>query len=327
MKGKKIILTGGAGFIGSCILSLFNSIGLENIVVVDDLGKSDKWRNLTGKYFQDYIQKEDFLKMLHERKFDGSVECVVHMGACSSTTEKDADYLMKNNYSYTKDLSLWCAGRGIRFIYASSGATYGDGSSGFGDDDENTLKLKPSNAYGFSKAAFDSFALRTGLVSKIAGLKFFNVFGPNEYHKGEMASVVYKSYISIMEKGYVELFKSNCPEYRDGEQVRDFVYVKSCQKAIFWLFERKDVCGIFNLGTGKPRTWNDLARAVFSAMGLKQDIRYVEMPENLRDRYQNYTQADNRKLVNAGFSQNFPDLEDSVDDYVKNYLSKGFAIL
>lgn len=327
MNAKYFVLTGGAGFIGSCVLSYLNGMGKDDVLVVDDMGRGEKWRNLSGKRFEDYINKQEFAAKIEKGIFDRDVGCVVHMGACSSTTETDAEYMMNNNYAYTKKLAQWSAKKGVRFIYASSGATYGDGSLGFSDDDENTLKLKPRNVYGFSKAAFDNWAIKSGLVSKIAGLKFFNVFGPNEYHKGDMSSVVYKSYLNVKEKGFIELFESDSRKYENGMQMRDFVYVKSCQKIIWWLIENENVCGIYNVGTGKPRTWNDLAQAVFAATGKKEDIRYKKMPEQLKGKYQNFTCAENIKLKKAGYTEKFPELEDSVKDYVKNYLENDFSFI
>ncbi|MBN1620443.1 ADP-glyceromanno-heptose 6-epimerase [candidate division WOR-3 bacterium] len=327
MKKNKIILTGGAGFIGSCVLSLLNEKGLHDIIIIDNLGKGEKWRNLTGKRFEDYINKDHFIKSLEKGFFNGLVDSVIHMGACSSTTETDGEYIMRNNYLYSKKLASLCVEKGIRFIYASSGATYGDGSKGFSDEDSVTLELKPSNLYGFSKAAFDNWAILSGAVSKTAGLKFFNVFGPNEYHKGEMSSVVFKAYLSIKKKGYVELFESCDEKYEDGMQMRDFVYVKNCLQIIWWLLQNSNVCGIYNSGTGKPRTWIDLAKAVFSAMGIKEDIRFRKMPSELLGKYQNYTCAEMKKLKDAGYGEKFSELEESVKDYVQNYLEKDFAVL
>jgi ADP-L-glycero-D-manno-heptose 6-epimerase len=245
------------------------------------------------------------------------------MGACSSTTERDADYLWNNNYLYTKTLAEWSLQRGIRFIYASSAATYGDGTQGFSDDHSKINILKPINMYGYSKQLFDLWALKNHVENKIAGIKFFNVFGPNEYHKADMTSVIFKAFHQIKETGKVRLFKSYLPKYPDGGQLRDFVYVKDCLNVMWWLFNNPAANGIFNLGTGKARTWNDLIKAVFAAMGIKTNIEYIEMPESLRNQYQYFTEAQMSKLKKAaGCPVVFSPLEDSVRDYVVNYLQK-----
>jgi len=248
------------------------------------------------------------------------VSSVVHMGACSSTTERDADYLWENNYLYSREVADWALRHNARFIYASSAATYGDGSSGFSDDHEIISRLKPSNMYGYSKQVFDLWVLKNKLENKMAGIKFFNVYGPNEYHKGDMVSVIYKAFHQIQETGKVRLFKSYKKEYPDGGQMRDFIYVKDCANVMWWLLENPSVNGIYNLGTGKARTWNDLIAAVFSSMGRKTNIQYIEMPEPLRNQYQYFTQAQMDKLKKAGCHVNFSSLEDSVRDYVTNYL-------
>jgi ADP-L-glycero-D-manno-heptose 6-epimerase len=242
------------------------------------------------------------------------------MGACSSTTERDADYLWQNNYVYTGELAEWAINRNIRFIYASSAATYGDGSQGFSDDHERINALKPINMYGYSKQVFDLRVLKHSWENQIAGIKFFNVFGPNEYHKEDMSSVIFKAFHQIRQTGKVKLFKSYKPDYPDGGQMRDFVYVKDCINVMWWLFQNPDVNGIFNLGTGRARTWNDLIGAVFAAMGLKTNIEYIEMPEALRNQYQYFTEAKMGKLKTAGCPVDFSTLEDSVRDYVVNYL-------
>ncbi len=250
------------------------------------------------------------------------ISAIVHMGACSSTTERDADYLWENNYLYSRRLAEWALKRNIRFIYASSAATYGDGTQGFSDDHRKISKLKPINMYGYSKQVFDLWVLKNKLENKIAGIKFFNVFGPNEYHKGDMTSVIFKAFHQIKETGKVRLFKSYKKEYPDGGQMRDFVYVKDCVDVMWWLFNNPKVNGIFNLGTGKARTWNDLIKAVFAAMGRKTNIQYIEMPESLRNQYQYFTEAEMNKLKAAGCPVKFSSLEDSVRDYVVNYLQQ-----
>jgi len=317
-----IVVTGGAGFIGSAVAWKLNAEGIDDIVIVDSLGTSVKWKNLVNRRFADYLDKDDFLELVLDDAVPFDVDAVIHMGACSSTTETDADYLIENNYRYTAQLAGWAVGRNIRFIYASSAATYGDGSMGFSDDDGVTITLRPINMYGYSKQLFDLWALRNGLGTKIAGIKFFNVFGPNEYHKGDMRSVVHKSFGQIRETGKVKLFKSHRPDFHDGEQKRDFIYVKDCAEVIWWLLNNSEVTGIFNLGTGRARTWNALTKAVFSAMGIDPEIEYIDMPESVRQHYQYFTEAKMDKLLSTGCPLRTMSLEDAVSDYVRNYLEK-----
>jgi ADP-L-glycero-D-manno-heptose 6-epimerase len=317
-----IIVTGGAGFIGSAFVSKLNQEGIDDIIIVDRLGKSDKWKNLVNLRYVNYLHKDDFFELIYNDTINFDVEAIIHMGACSSTTERDADYLWQNNFAYTGLLAEWAIEHNIRFIYASSAATYGDGTRGFSDDHGKIKELKPINMYGYSKQVFDLRALRESWEDKIAGLKFFNVFGPNEYHKGDMSSVIFKAFHQIKETGKVNLFKSYNPEYKDGGQMRDFVYVKDCVEVMWWLFNNKDVNGIFNLGTGTARTWNDLIRAVFTAMEIRYNVEYIEMPEYLRNQYQYFTQAEMKKLEDFGCPVKFSSLEESVNDYVVNYLKQ-----
>jgi len=317
-----IIVTGGAGFIGSAFVWKLNQEGIEDIVVVDRLGKTDKWKNLVNLRFVNYIHKDEFYDLIYNDTLSFDVEAIIHMGACSSTTERDADYLWQNNFAYTGQLVEWALERNIRFIYASSAATYGDGKQGFSDDHSKISELKPINMYGYSKQVFDLRVLRHSWEDKIAGIKFFNVFGPNEYHKADMTSVIFKAFNQIKETGKVRLFKSYLPQYPDGGQMRDFVYVKDCIDVLWWLFKNQDINGIFNLGTGKARTWNDLISAVFAAMGTRQKIEYIEMPEPIRNQYQYFTQAEMDKLHSVGYPVSFSSMEDSVRDYVVNYLQK-----
>ena len=317
-----IIVTGGAGFIGSAFVWRLNQEGIGDIVIVDRLGTTDKWKNLVNLRFVNYIHKDDFHEMIYNDTVRFDVDAIVHMGACSSTTERDADYLWQNNNVYTGLLAEYAIEHGIRFIYASSAATYGDGTQGFSDDHGKINKLKPINMYGYSKQVFDLRTLKHSWENNIAGIKFFNVFGPNEYHKGDMTSVIFKAFHQIKETGKVRLFKSYLPQYPDGGQLRDFVYVKDCIDVMWWLFKNQDVNGIFNLGTGKARTWNDLINAVFAAMGIKPNIEYIEMPESLRNQYQYFTQAEMDKLGQSGCPVDFSTLEDSVRDYVVNYLQQ-----
>jgi ADP-L-glycero-D-manno-heptose 6-epimerase len=315
-----IVVTGGAGFIGSAMIWKLNAEGIKDILVVDALDTSDKWRNLVNRHFTDYLDQREFLEKIKADTLPGNIKAVVHMGACSATTERDSHYLMQNNYQYTQRLAEWALSRKVRFIYASSGATYGDGALGYSDSDETTSRLKPLNMYGYSKHLFDLWALRSGAIKHLAGLKFFNVFGPNEYHKDEMRSVVHKAWGQIKSADRVKLFKSYLPAYRDGEQVRDFVYIKDVVEVIWWLLGRTQINGIYNIGTGRARTWKDLVQAVFTAMDRPLQIEFIEMPENLRDRYQYRTEAAVEKLRRAGYAEDFHSLEDGVRDYVQNYL-------
>jgi ADP-L-glycero-D-manno-heptose 6-epimerase len=318
-----IIVTGGAGFIGSNIVKGLNDAGEDKIIIVDRLGKADKWKNLLDRKFLDYEHKDDFLEKVERGLFDHGVWAIFHMGACSSTTEKDADYLAANNYGYSKKLaSRFAAKEGLRFIYASSAATYGDGSNGYSDEHAAVPSLRPLNMYGFSKHIFDLWGLQTGFLKRAVGLKYFNVFGPNEYHKGDMRSVAIRAYFQAKKAGRVRLFKSYRPEYRDGEQQRDFVYVRDAVRITLHFLEHPYINGIFNAGTGRPRNFNDLATAVFKALGQEPTIEYIDMPEGLEKRYQYYTAADVRKLRDSGFGAEFTSLEEAIQDYVVNYLEK-----
>jgi len=321
-----IIVTGGAGFIGSALIAELNKRQISDILVVDELGPDQKWKNLRNLSFADYVEKGDFLELVIEGKLDGPVDVVFHLGACSDTTETNASYLVKNNYEYSKLLAQWATDADIRFIYASSAATYGDGSAGFCDDEEKIEVLRPLNMYGYSKHLFDMWARRAGLLSKIVGLKYFNVFGPNEYHKSDMMSFVVKAFEQIKTTGKVRLFKSYQPEYADGEQVRDFLYVKDAVNMTLFFFDNLYINGIFNIGTGETRTWNDLVIAVFMGMGRKPNIEYIEMPASIRNQYQYFTQADLSKLRKAGYSKQTTPLEDAIRDYIQNYLEKGLYL-
>jgi ADP-L-glycero-D-manno-heptose 6-epimerase len=317
---KKLVVTGGAGFIGSALVHKLNKEGIDDIVIVDALAESEKWRNLVGLRYSDYLHKNDFIGKVSTDTLNFVPQAVLHMGACSQTTMCDADFLMENNYRYTQVLAHWAVTRGIRFIYASSAATYGSGTVGFSDEVDLGL-LRPLNRYGYSKHLFDLHAERSGLLKKITGLKFFNVFGPNEYHKGEMTSVVFKAFHQIKKTGRMKLFKSHREDYKDGEQIRDFVYVKDCVEVMWWLLTHESVNGLFNLGTGKARTWNDLAKALFNAMGCPLRIDYMEMPETLRGSYQYFTQAGMDRLKKTGCPLVFRSLEEAVRDYIVNHLA------
>lgn len=316
-----IVLTGGAGFIGSCFLEKLNAEGLSDIIVVDHLDASEKWKNLLGKQFADYIQKDDFLRLIQEHKMPRPKK-VVHMGACSSTQLTDAGYYIKNNYEYSKILAEWALAQKAEFIYASSAATYGDGGQGYSDRDEFTPSLTPLNMYGYSKHLFDLWVLNNGIEKDVTGIKFFNVFGPNEYHKDDMRSVICKAFPRMRDEGKISLFKSYREEYADGEQKRDFIYIKDAVEVMWYFFSEPKVKGIYNLGTGKARSWNDIANAMFSALGKEPDIEYIEMPAHLKPKYQYFTEADMSKLRDAGCVHEFLSLEESVKDYVVNYLAK-----
>ncbi len=317
-----IVLTGAAGFIGSCILSRLNALGFTDIITVDHLDDDAKKKNLEGKKFCDYFDKKNFLEKIRLGQFDQDIRAVIHMGACSSTVLQDKKYFEENNFRYSCEVAKWALSKNARFIYASSAATYGDGSRGYNDDDASTLRCKPLNLYGESKQNFDAWVLKNNLIGKAVGLKFFNVFGPNEYHKGQMRSVVAKAYEKVAREGKMFLFKSYKAEYADGEQKRDFIYVKDAVDVVVYFFDHPGINGIYNVGTGKARTWNDLARALFAAVGKKPDIQYVEMPEELRGQYQYFTQANMDKLRSAGYAKPFTPLEDAVKDYAE-YLAKG----
>jgi len=318
-----IVLTGGAGFIGSCFLWKLNSMGIKDVLVVDHLNETEKWKNLIGKKYYDYIQKEDFFNAVVHRQVP-KPEAIVHLGACSSTTLTDADYYIKNNYEYSKVMALWAFELGIPFIYASSAATYGDGAFGYDDDAKKLHTLAPLNMYGYSKHMFDLWLLNNGYINKTAGIKFFNVFGPNEYHKGDMRSVICKNYDDVAGKGVIKLFKSYKKEYGDGDQRRDFVYIKDVVEAMYFLLDNPSKTGIFNLGTGKSRTWNDIAKSMFAAAGKKENIEYIDMPESLKPKYQYFTEAKMDNLKAAGYKKPFMELEDSVKDYCGYLKNKSY---
>jgi ADP-L-glycero-D-manno-heptose 6-epimerase len=318
-----IVVTGGAGFIGSALVWELNERGRTDILVVDHLGTSEKWKNLVPRRFSDYLDRQAFLENLENL---GEIETIFHLGACSATTERDADYLMENNYRYTKTLAEYALKHNTRFIYASSAATYGDGSLGFRDTHLQIPHLRPLNMYGYSKQLFDLWALQNDCLDRIAGIKFFNVFGPNEYHKDTMKSVFCRAFEQINNAGKIELFESYHPDYPDGGQKRDFVYIKDCVKVLVWLSENPSANGIFNLGTGTARTWNDLAHAMFAAMDVAPRIDYIPMPDALRGKYQYFTEATMDKLRAAGYDAPFFSLEAAAADYV-SYLQRDNAVL
>jgi ADP-L-glycero-D-manno-heptose 6-epimerase len=324
-----IIVTGGAGLIGSAIVQHLNRLGREDILIVDHLGHTDKWRNLSPLCFLDYMEKDAFEQLLDSNTLtnrlpgDSTLDAVFHLGACSATTEPDATYLIKNNFEYTRKLALAALADDARFVYASSAATYGDGEHGFVDDDSCIAQLRPMNMYGYSKQLFDLWAQRSGLLDKIVGIKYFNVYGPNEQHKGDMRSLVLKAYEQIGATGTLRLFKSYRPEYGDGEQLRDFIYVKDAAAMTVHFLNNRDADGIFNVGGGTTVSWNRLARAVFTAMGQPVNIEYIDMPESIRNTYQYLTCAETAKIHAAGYDKEVTSVEDAVADYVRNYLVPG----
>jgi ADP-L-glycero-D-manno-heptose 6-epimerase len=316
---KQTIVTGGAGFIGRNLVAALNAREEDNILIVDRLGTGEKWKNLQGLRFDDLVDIDDFRKRVRESGLPQTVT-VFHLGACSATTERNADFLADNNYRYSRELSEACLKSGARFIYASSAATYGSGDLGYFDNDALLSNFQPLNMYGYSKHMFDLWAHRTGALEKIAGLKYFNVYDPHEEHKEDMRSVVHKAFHQILATGETTLFKSYRPDYKDGEQQRDFVHVKDAVALTLFFYDHPEVNGLFNCGTGKARTWIDLATAVFAALGKEPNIRFVDMPEHLRAKYQYFTQADMAKARAAGFDYDFLTLEDGVKHYVQEYL-------
>lgn len=322
---SRVLVTGGAGFIGSAVVWALNREGCTNIVIADPSSQAERRHNLDSLHFIDFLEPGDMLSRLSSgslAKFD----FIFHLGACSSTTETDTDYLRRNNYEFSRDLAAAALSAGTRFVYASSAATYGAATIMDDTDPRNLEGLRPLNPYGQSKQMMDLHAWRQGWLEHIVGLKYFNVFGPNENHKGEMRSVVHKSYGQVTETGVIRLFKSYRPDYRDGEQRRDFLYVKDAVAMTLYLAAHRDANGIFNLGSGQAHTWNELARAIFAALGCTPRMEYVEMPNSIRTFYQYFTQADIGKLRAVGYKQAITPLENAVHDYVVNYLVPGKSL-
>ena len=323
-----IIVTGAMGFIGSGVVRYLNQKGYKNLVLVDDVQETSKWKNLVGKNYFEIVSRWELFDFLEGREKE--IEAIIHLGACSDTTETDGDYLMENNYRFSIQLAEYAIYNQIRFIYASSAATYGNGEFGYSDRHDLLPDLKPMNCYAFSKHAFDLWALNQNILNQIVGLKYFNVFGPNEAHKKKMASMVYHLYHQIHQTGKAQLFQSNDPvHYKDGDQVRDFIYVKDAVR-LTCSFLENELTGIFNIGSGHPKSWNELSKAVFKAMGKQVNIEYIPMPQQLHDSYQNYTAADMQKYVHALQENKLPafyttPIEDAIKDYVQNYLVKGLT--
>lgn len=319
-----ILVTGGAGFIGSVLAQELNQRGNDNLIIVDRLGEDTKWRNLQGKKFEEYIHA-DQLFLEENEPLLSEVKAIFHMGACSTTTERNIDYLMDNNFYYSRALFTMAAELDIPFIYASSAATYGDGELGYDDEHKKIDKYRPMNGYGYSKQLFDEWVLRQEQKpSHWFGVKFFNVYGPNEYHKGDMSSLVYKGYHQIKRGGNVKLFKSHREGFADGEQLRDFVYVKDVVRAMIEMAqpEAAEHSGIYNMGTGKANSFKSLIEATFFAMKINPVIEYIDMPESIRHQYQYYTQANMEKFHRVFPNFQFTSLGSAVADYVENHLSQ-----
>lgn len=315
-----IVVTGGAGFIGSAIVQELNHRGVFDILVVDDLDHEEKENNLSAIKYAGLQGKTAFLKAVQSRSLDSPITAIIHMGACSSTTETDQEFLTQNNFEYTRHLAEFSLERDIRFIYASSAATYGDGAHGYRDDETRLDTLHPLNLYGDSKQQFDVWAREQNAFDKIVGLKYFNVYGPNEYHKGDMQSLVRKGFFQIQETGKIRLFKSYKPEYADGGQERDFLYIKDAVAMTLFFLDRPEVGGLFNVGSGVAKNWNHLAQALFSALGKDSNIEYIDMPASIRDQYQYHTKAEMGKIRKAGYDAPITSLEDGIKDYAQNYL-------
>ena len=318
-----IVVTGAAGFIGSCLVSRLNQAGMyREVIVVDDFYKDRKDANLKGKFIRDWIHRDIFLDWLQQ--IPKHIRAVIHLGARTDTTEKDKAIFDRLNLNYSKKLWELCSRHGIPLIYASSAATYGDGSLGYSDDHNLIPSLHPLNPYGDSKQDFDRWVLQQEQTPPFwAGIKFFNVYGPNEYHKGRMASVVFHAFHKIRTSGSMQLFRSHRPDFKDGEQSRDFIYVKDVVDVLYHMMQTQPASGIYNLGTGSARSFLDLTRATFSAMGVEERISFIDTPEDIRETYQYYTQAEMGKLRTAGYDKPFTSLEDGIRDYVQNYLIPG----
>lgn len=318
-KNATIVVTGAAGFIGSCLAGYLNQQGFDNLVLVDDFSAAKKHPNLEGKRYSLQIERDDFFEWLFREK--RQIDFIFHIGARTDTTEFDYGIHQRLNVEYSQKVWNYCTIHNIPMVYASSAATYGAGELGYKDDHELSFRLSPLNPYGVSKNEFDKWVLHQGDHPPFwAGLKFFNVYGPNEYHKARMASVIWHSFNQIRKEGKVKLFKSHRPDFNDGEQLRDFVYVKDVLKVCYWLMEHQPASGIYNLGTGTARTFNDLVKATFAGLDHPVDIVYIDMPTDIRDTYQYFTEADMSKLRATGYNEPFYSLEEGINDYVRNYL-------
>ncbi len=334
-KASTIVVTGAAGFIGSALVGFLNEKGYDNLILVDEFERTDKYPNLEGKRFTEKVDRDQFFTWLEKQA--RPVDFIFHIGARTDTTEFDYSVHERLNVEYTKKVWSYCVQQQVPLVYASSAATYGAGELGYNDDHEVPYKLKPLNPYGVSKNEFDKWALQQEAQPPFwAGLKSFNVYGPNEYHKGRMASVIWHSFNQIKKDGVVKLFKSHRPDFKDGQQLRDFVYVKDVLNVCYWLMEQWEVGskipdaelrtlnpGLYNLGTGKARSFEDLVKATYAGLDKDSNIQFIDMPEDIRDKYQYFTEANMQKLIDAGYTTPFYSLEAGVDDYVRNYLAKG----
>jgi ADP-L-glycero-D-manno-heptose 6-epimerase len=321
----RVLVTGGAGFIGSALIWALNQLGVERIVVTDRLGLDEKWRNLVPLRFEEYLEADDLLPRLTGNRL-GAFDLALHLGACSATTERDASFLAKNNYEYTKELAHWALAREVRFVYASSAATYGDGAAGMDDVAESPAalsRLRPLNAYGYSKHLFDQYAAGAGVLQQMVGLKYFNVYGPNEAHKADMRSLVHKAYGQILETGAVKLFRSHRPDYHDGEQQRDFLYIKDAIAMTLHLAMTPTAGGLYNIGSGVAHSWLELTGALFAALDRPPHIEFIDMPESIRAKYQYHTRADIGKLRGAGYAAPVTPLGDAVADYARYLAGDG----
>ena len=323
IRKSRIIVTGAAGFIGSCMVEKFNEMGhLYDVIVVDDFYKQYKDNNLKKKFIRDWIHRDIFLGLFDN--LAGMTDIVIHLGARTDTTEQSIEIFDELNLEYSKSIWKLCTQHQIPLIYASSAATYGAGEQGYDDDESKIPSLKPLNPYGDSKQQFDEWVLKQKKTPPFwAGFKFFNVYGPNEYHKGRMASVIFHAFNQIKANQKMNLFRSHRPDFQDGHQSRDFIYVKDLVDVLYYFFKNRQHSGIYNLGSGKARTFLDLVNGVFKSMAIKPQINFIDTPEDIRDTYQYFTEANMTKLRKAGYDKPFTSLEDGINDYVKNYLSSG----
>ncbi|XZF14690.1 ADP-glyceromanno-heptose 6-epimerase [Chitinophagaceae bacterium MMS25-I14] len=321
-KNDTIVITGAAGFIGSYLAGTLNALGYERLILVDDFSSEKKVHNYTGKKYLHKVHREQFFEWCE--RHPGTINYIFHLGARTDTTEMDYNVHKKWNLDYSKNIWELCTEQNIPLVYASSGATYGNGELGYSDRHDIVSKLHPLNPYGQSKNDFDIWALEQKHMPPFwAGVKFFNVYGPNEYHKGRMASVIFHAYNQIKKNGSVNLFRSHNPEYKDGEQMRDFVYVKDVANMCIWLMQNRPESGLYNVGAGKARTFKDLVKAIFTTLHLTEKIEFIDTPEDIRDKYQYFTEADMSKLIKAGYDKPFYTLEEGVKEYVEQYLEKG----
>ncbi|HSX25298.1 MAG TPA: ADP-glyceromanno-heptose 6-epimerase [Candidatus Andersenbacteria bacterium] len=318
-----IIVTGGAGFIGSATVAALNERGRDDIIIVDDVDHDEKEHNISNLQYDQIIGITEFREQLLSGEFDHQdIEAIIHMGACSSTTETNWEYLMDNNVEYSKDIIRWCQSHNVRCIYASSAATYGNGEHGYNDDEKLFDQLEPLNLYGKSKLLVDIWSRDGGFLQQAVGLRFFNVFGPNEWHKESMMSVIAKKYPDMAAGKGITLFKSYEKKYKDGEQKRDFIYIQDAVRAVLFFLDNKSLAGIYNVGTGIARSWLDVAKAMFASSDIPEKIVFIEMPDDVKNQYQYFTQADMAKLENTGFdiSENYT-LKDGIGEYIQDYLA------